>query len=87
MFSCLFLFLLPPIPSFLTHFTAALARSCTSLDELLLPISAHLAPRLSDELVLETLSTICKRLEVSIKKVGKMAKCITVRGNAVLGSL
>jgi len=45
-----------------------ISRLCTCLDELILPLSSHLGPRISDELVMEVLGTIAKRLEVSLKK-------------------
>ncbi|KAL3908778.1 MAG: hypothetical protein SGILL_008352, partial [Bacillariaceae sp.] len=41
---------------------------CTSLDEILLPLCQHLAPRLADQLVLSVLGTVSKRLEFSLKK-------------------
>jgi hypothetical protein len=45
-----------------------ISRLCTSLDEILLPLCQHLAPRLADALVLDVLGTVSKRLEVSLKK-------------------
>jgi hypothetical protein len=48
-----------------------ISRLCTSLDEILVPLSHCLAPRLADELVLGVLGTVSKRLEVSLKKVRK----------------
>ena len=39
------------------------------MDELILPLCSHLAPRLSDELLLGILGTVAKRLEVSLQKV------------------
>jgi hypothetical protein len=46
-----------------------ISRLCTSLDEILVPLCQHLAPRLADLLVLGVLDTVSKRLEVSLKKV------------------
>ena len=46
------------------------SRLCTLLDEIIVPLCRHLAPRLADNLVLGVLGTVSKRLEVSLKKVG-----------------
>lgn len=51
------------------HFSALMISRCTYLDDLILPLCSHLAPNLSDEMILEVLSTVAKRLEVSLKKV------------------
>eukprot|EP00934_Nitzschia_sp_Nitz4_P006199 Nitzschia sp. Nitz4//scaffold98_size77359//3539//6343//NITZ4_005533-RA/size77359-snap-gene-0.0-mRNA-1//1//CDS//3329560712//6189//frame0 len=45
-----------------------ISRLCTCLDELILPLSTHLSPQISDDLVLGVLGTVAKRLEVSLKK-------------------
>lgn len=45
-----------------------ISRLCTCLDDLILPLCSHLAPSLSDEMVLDVLGTVAKRLEVSLKK-------------------
>lgn len=45
------------------------SRLCSSLDEIIVPLCRYLAPRLADALVLGVLGTVCKRLEVSLKKV------------------
>jgi hypothetical protein len=45
---------------------------CT--DELILPLCQHLAPRLSDALVLGVLGTAAKRLEASLRRV----RCLLV---------
>lgn len=45
-----------------------ISRLCVSLDEILVPLCQYLAPRLADLLVLGVLGTVCKRLEVSLKK-------------------
>ncbi|OEU17196.1 hypothetical protein FRACYDRAFT_268613 [Fragilariopsis cylindrus CCMP1102] len=44
------------------------SRLCTLLDEIIVPLCRHLAPRLADNLVLGVLGTVSKRLEVSLKK-------------------
>jgi conserved oligomeric Golgi complex subunit 4 len=44
------------------------SRLCTLLDDLLLPLRRHLAPRLWDTLLLSVISTACKRLETSLRK-------------------
>ena len=44
------------------------SRLCTLLDELLVPLRKHLAPRLWDLLLLHVMSTVCKRLETSLRK-------------------
>jgi hypothetical protein len=56
-------------PRILTFFLLLSLYRCTCVDELILPLCSHLAPRLSDELVLGVLGTVAKRLEVSLKKV------------------
>ncbi|KAL3935765.1 MAG: hypothetical protein SGBAC_008778 [Bacillariaceae sp.] len=45
-----------------------ISRLCTCLDDLITPVCSRLADRLTDALVLEVLSTVCKRLEGSLKK-------------------
>jgi hypothetical protein len=47
---------------------------CMCTDELILPLCQHLAPRLSDALVLGVLGTAAKRLEASLKRV----RCLLV---------
>ena len=44
------------------------SRLCSLLDELLDPLRKHLAPRLWDILLLQVMSTVCKRLEASLRK-------------------
>jgi len=44
------------------------SRLCTLLDEILVPLCQHLAPRLADNLMIGVLETVSKRLEVSLKK-------------------
>jgi hypothetical protein len=45
---------------------------CACMDELILPLSLHLVPRLSDILVLGVLGTAAKRLEASLKRVSSL---------------
>jgi hypothetical protein len=42
------------------------------MDELILPLSLNLVPRLSDILVLGVLGTAAKRLEASLKRVSSL---------------
>ena len=46
-----------------------MARMCSSLDELIQPLSLHLAPRLSDATVLGLISLAAKRIESAIRRV------------------
>jgi conserved oligomeric Golgi complex subunit 4 len=45
-----------------------IARLCYLLDEVLIPLQVHLAPRLWDNLLLISIGTVCKRLETSLRK-------------------
>ena len=44
-------------------------RRYTCLDDLTSPLSSHLTPKLSDDMLLEVIGTVAKRLEVSLRKV------------------
>ena len=57
------------VAPFIVACNSPFASRCLCLDELILPLCLHLAPRLSDELVLGVLGAAAKRLEASIKKV------------------
>ena len=46
-----------------------ISRLCTGIDELVTPLRLHLAPSLSDKLMLGVVDTVAKRLEASFKKV------------------
>ena len=45
-----------------------MSRLCSSLDEIIQPLRAHLSPRLSDAVVLGVLGTAAKRLESSLRR-------------------
>jgi hypothetical protein len=46
-----------------------MARMCASLDELIQPLRIHLAPRLSDVMVLGLISLAAKRIESALRRV------------------
>ena len=51
------------------RFAISLVDRCSSLDELLSPLRIHLAPRLSDALVLSLIGLAAKRIESAIRRV------------------
>ncbi len=51
---------------------------CQSLDELVNPLRAHLAPRLSDNLLLGVIGGASKRLEGAIKRVRSLYSYIKI---------